>query len=300
MPLPSEHELYARFGSETIDFECCDTRFEVHVAGIGVNGLTRRARATARSIERRLNAFDEDSAVATLNRDGAVEDPHVAALVRRGLAYRERTDGTFDITQGPVEHAVKAFVRGETGSPEAAFADGAVHLDGSTVAVDRPLDLNGLAKGYIVDRAYDVVAGVGRQGYVNGGGDVAGPTGQIGVESPYGDETPLTVLATDWHVASSGGYKRGRDAVDHIYNPATEEIGSAHDVVTVVAERDCTEADALATALAASPLDDALALADRWSGLEALVVHDGVFHRTEGFHEHVAADGPGARSGWEL
>ena len=47
------------------------------------------------------------------------------------------------------------------------------------------------------------------------------------------------------------------------------------------------EADALATTLAALPLDDALSLAESWANAEALVVHGGVFHTTEGFETHV-------------
>jgi thiamine biosynthesis lipoprotein len=48
------------------------------------------------------------------------------------------------------------------------------------------------------------------------------------------------------------------------------------------------EADALATTLAASSLDDARSLAEQWPGLEVLIVHDGVFHTTDGFRAHVA------------
>jgi thiamine biosynthesis lipoprotein len=47
------------------------------------------------------------------------------------------------------------------------------------------------------------------------------------------------------------------------------------------------EADALATTLAALPLGDAKTLAAEWEGLEALVVHEGVFHTTDGFETHV-------------
>jgi len=57
--------------------------------------------------------------------------------------------------------------------------------------------------------------------------------------------------------------------------------------ITVVARRDCTEADALATTLAALPLAEARELASEWEGLEALMIHDGVFHTTDGFETHV-------------
>jgi len=114
------------------------------------------------------------------------------------------------------------------------------------------------------------------------------PTGPIAVESPYGDSRPLKVLETDWNVATSGNYHRERDGIDHVYDPTSERLGARHESVTVVAKRDCMEADALATTLAALPLADALERAAAWPDLEAFVVHDGVFRTTEGFDEHVA------------
>lgn len=276
-------------------FDCCDTRFALHVEGWRSDRAPVRAEETARGLERRLNAFDADSAVARLNRDGAVTDEHVAAVVRRGLEYRDRTGGAFDVVRGRLEHDLKAYLRGERDAPPepsgrggpGSPGDPAVRVSGSTVTADVPLDLNGLAKGYIVDRTYEALVGVGRRGFVDGGGDVARPTGPVGVESPYGDEAPLAVLETGWNVATSGGYRRRRGDVDHLYDPETGRIGGRHDLVTVVAERDCTEADALATTLSTLPVGDALSLADRWDGAEALVVHGGVFHETAGWEDHV-------------
>ena len=46
-------------------------------------------------------------------------------------------------------------------------------------------------------------------------------------------------------------------------------------------------ADALATTLAALTLAEARELASEWEGLEALIIHDGVFHTTDGFETHV-------------
>ena len=113
------------------------------------------------------------------------------------------------------------------------------------------------------------------------------PTGPVAIESPYGDDTPLKILDTNWHVATSGGYRRSRNGTDHIYDSTSESLGSRHESVTVVARRDCMEADALATTLAALPLDEARELAAKWDGLEALIIHDGVFHTTERFNTHV-------------
>lgn len=279
--------VYERTGEAYREFECCDTRFVIRATGVWATAGVDAAQQTARRLEAVLDAFDERSAVSRLNRTGSVENEHVARIVRRGLAYHERTDRVFDIRQGRVEYGLKAFLRGDRQSLPAAFDTGEIRLDGERVKSDHPLDLNGLAKGYLVDQTRSALAGVGRRGFVSGGGDMSPPTGPVAVESPYGDETPLKVLETDWFVASSGGYRRTRDGTDHIYDPTSERLGSRHESVTVVAERDCMEADALATTLAALPLDDALSLAESWDGVEALVVHDGVFHTTGGFEAHV-------------
>jgi len=280
--------LYDRVGSHTRTFDCCDTTFEVHAAGVRAAGGVDAAVAVARDLEGQLNAFDPTSDVAALARTGAVTNPHVARLVTRGLDYETRTDGVFSIRYGTTERSVKGYLREGGELPIHDDRAARVDVDGDTVTASRPLDLNGIAKGYLVDRAYDALQGPGRHGYVNGGGDIAGPTGGgVAVESPWGG-APLRVLATDWNVATSGAYKRRRGAVDHIYRPLDGQLGARNVLVTVVAQRDCTEADVLATTCAALHPDDAIALVDDWSGAEALVVHDGVFHETGGFDAHVA------------
>jgi len=279
--------VYERTGEAHREFECCDTQFVIRATGVRATTGVDATQQTVRRLEGELNAFDEKSAVSRLNRTGFVENEHVARIVRRGLEYYERTNGVFDIHQGRVECDLKAFLRDDRQSLPETFDTGEIELDGARVRTDHPLDLNGLAKGYIVDRAASTLSGVGRRGFVSGGGDMSPPPGPIAVESPYGDEMPLKVLETDWFVASSGGYRRTRNGANHIYDPTSERIGSRHESVTVVAERDCMEADALATALAALPLDDALSLAESWVNVEAFVVHGGVFHTTNGFDAHV-------------
>ena len=280
--------LLAAVGAERFEFACCDTTFAATVAGVRAGAAARRAMETAADLESQLNAFDEGSAVAALNREGSVENEHVARIVERWLEYSWRTAGRFDVRQGETEHRLKRYLRGEADGFQAAFGDGQVSVDGACVETDVPLDLNGLAKGYIVDQAAASLSGVARRGFVDGGGDLSPPTGPVAVESPYGDETPLRVLDTGWSVATSGSYRRRRSGADHIYDPARGRVGARSELVTVVAERDCMEADALATTLAASHPEEAIDLAEGWPGLEALVVTDGVFRETGGFGWHVA------------
>jgi thiamine biosynthesis lipoprotein len=279
--------VYEQFGGTRREFTCCDTTVLVRATGIRADATATTVRDVAESLESQLNAFDETSAVGHLNREGEVTNEHVVRIVRRGLEYYDRTGGVFDIHQGRVEHDLKAFLCGDSDTLPATFDTGTVRVDSTHVTTDVELDLNGLAKGYIVDRAAETLAGLGRRGFVSGGGDMSPPTGPVAIESPYGDDEPLKVLETDWNVATSGGYRRSRNGTDHVYDPTAKSFGSRHESVTVVARRDCMEADALATTLAALPLAEARELAAEWEGLEALIVHDGVFHTTEGFETHV-------------
>jgi len=279
--------FYERVGDAHREFRCCDTAFVVQATGMRANTAASTAQDTAKSLEAQLNAFESTSAVSRLNREGTVTNTHVAKIVRRGLEYFDRTDGVFDIHQGRVEHDLKAFLRGDSDELPQAFDTGTVSVNGDSVTTDVALDLNGLAKGYIVDQTARMLDGLARRGFVSGGGDMSPPTGPVAIESPYGDDKPLKILDTDWHVATSGGYRRERNGTDHVYDPTTGSLGSRHESVTVVARRDCVEADALATTLVALPLAEAQAFAEEWDGLEALVVHDGVFHTTSGFETHV-------------
>jgi len=122
------------------------------------------------------------------------------------------------------------------------------------------------------------------------GGDTSSASGSTGLGSMAFAGGTISVdgtLATDWNIATTGGYRRERDGIDHIYDPTAERVGSRHESVTVLAARDCMEADAVATTLAALPLAAAKQLAADWDGVEALIVHSGVFHTTDGFDEHV-------------
>ncbi len=280
--------VVARLGSAETAFECCDTTFRIEVTGPGANRALARAARVARDLEAQLDAFRDDSAVSQLNRTGTVENEHVARLLRRALDFQDRTDGAFDVRRGTLEHELKSYLRGDTETVPDTTPRADVTVDGHRVETTAPLDLNGLAKGYIVDRTAGAASGLGRSVFVSGGGDMTPPNGVVGIESPW-DDSHLTYLATDWAVATSGGYRRERDGHDHIYDPRDGDIGSRHDLVTVLSAVDCTTADALATTLSTLPYEEALTLVADWDGIEALLITDGVFRRTEGFEAHVAA-----------
>lgn len=273
---------------ERLSFRACDTTWSIVASGARAADATRAAAAEVLALEARLNAFDPQSRVSALYRDGIVEDKTIAHLVRRAIEYRDRTNGAFDVARGELERAVKSFIRGAGPRPPSTTARAEYSVCGDVVTTSARLDLNGIAKGAIVDAAARVLRKRGVAGFVDGGGDISPPTGPVAIESPYDADATIGLLSTRWNIATSGNSRRRRDDVDHIYDARSGRVGALHDQVTVVARRDCTEADVLATTLAALPLEAGFALVEDWPGVEALwVERDGIVIASSGMEDHL-------------
>ncbi len=165
-------------------------------------------------------------------------------------------------------------------------------------AVPITLDLNGIAKGYGVDRLAETLHGFGiSSGLVGIDGEMRAlglrPDGQpwaIAIEAPDPDRrAPQSLLALqDAAVATSGDYRHGVTVqgrrLSHTMDPMTgAPLRSSPASVTVVA-RSCAEADAWATALMVLGAEAGSDLAVR-RGLDALFLErraDGVQARTVG------------------
>lgn len=131
------------------------------------------------------------------------------------------------------------------------------------------VDLDGIAKGYVVDRALAAVSGT-TSALVNIGGDLAcRGTVTVAIEdptTPYDNAPPLTrVTITDRALATSGTARRGM----HIRDPRTGRPASVASA-TVVAS-DAMTADALATIAGILPPDDACAFVES-HGASCLIV----------------------------
>jgi thiamine biosynthesis lipoprotein len=149
---------------------------------------------------------------------------------------------------------------------------------------DIPINLNAIAKGFIVDRACErAVAQPGvRQVLLNLGGDlrVIGPKGVlVAIADPAQDADNAPPLAririANGAVATSGGYRRGVQVGErwhsHLLDARTgrpvEHVASA----SVVADT-AMDADVLATAFSVLHPDESLALAASLPGVACLLV----------------------------
>lgn len=213
-------------------------------------------------------------------------------VLRLGLEIGHVSGGAFDVGMGD---AVTAWGFG----PEAAAPDGiraamrtprrpahqALEFEGDHMrkVVPIALDLNGIAKGYGVDRLAETLrdhgiadALVGIDGEMRAMG--LRPDGEawtIAVEAPDAERrTPHSILALqDAAVATSGDYRhwvevQGR-RLSHTMDPRRGAPLIASPASVTVVARTCAEADAWATALMVLGLDKGAKLA-RQSGLDAL------------------------------
>lgn len=219
-----------------------------------------------------MNRYDERTAVGELNREGYLRDipPEVAEVVSRALYYHRRSQGTFDITVKPIidlfkekaDENEKALPSEKALKKALAFVDSNnIELRERTITFKQPgmgITLDGIAKGYIVDRASELLAAHGIQNHlINAGGDIR----TMGARA---DEKPWTVAIQDplkkrnypdivhmnnGAIATSGNYEIYFDRekmFHHIVDPRSGISPEMSTSVSVIAPT-TMDADALAT-----------------------------------------------------
>jgi FAD:protein FMN transferase len=243
--------------------------------------------AELEQVERTMTRFRSDSDIGRANSSAAAGPVVVSAatfaVLTEALRWAEASEGRFDPS---LARASELWDVGHRTAPPSTDAVRRVagrrlyrHLElgrrGSDVAVlfherEMGLDLGGIAKGYAVDRAVDVLREWGiAKALVNAGGDLyalgrspEGEAWRVGVQSPD-DPTQLTATLQleDQAVATSGDYQQyfdhGGRRYHHLLDPQTGEPRrtDAHSL-TVAASR-CLVADAATTALFGCAASDA-------------------------------------------
>ena len=145
-------------------------------------------------LESILSRHREDTPVARLNRFGLLREAprELIEVIRTGLELSRLSGGAFDMTVAPVLALHRnRFI--ETGGPPGEdevtrSLEGVgyekLHVAGATVSFQRPgmaLTLDGIAKGYVVDRTVAFLRRAGAQRIlVDAGGDLAA----LGVSAP--------------------------------------------------------------------------------------------------------------------
>ena len=255
-------------------------------------------------IDQMMSDYDPDSQLSQVNRDAFDEPVQVDADLLEVLAaaklYSCMSDGAFDITIGPVVQLWrKAREDGAAPTPEAiAKAKASVGHENLTLDAEKHtvqfakegmfLDLGGIAKGYAIDKAIEILQAGGVSGaMVDIGGDLrcfgTAANGKehwlIGLQDPADDETILMTLnMDDMAVATSGDYRRfvmiEEEKHSHIVDPTTADSAQDLSSVTIIAPT-ATAADALATAVTVLGNKKGLALIEKIENTEAILIANG-------------------------
>ena len=199
-------------------------------------------------VHERMSAQHADSDIGRINREGHLHpvavDPWTLDVLRLARCVSESTDGAFDIVW-----------------PGTGARHTDVILDGGAVRLKRPakLDVSGIAKGFAVDVAVEMLQSHGaRRGSINAGGDLRsfGPEpAPVAVRVPQGS-LPLPVLPYAAYATSSGEFGA------RLYDPRSG-VAAAFEWSVTVAATTCAIADALTKAVALlGPLPRLLAAVD--------------------------------------
>jgi thiamine biosynthesis lipoprotein len=238
-------------------------------------GALREAEAAVRAVEIRMSRWLADSEISRLNAAEAGEHVPLSAetfeVLRAARDAHVRSKGAFDVTCAPVIELWRdALARGELPSEgelaQARAASGWQQIELTRVAAVKRhaaarVDLGGIAKGYAIDRAAEILRQAGLAGgLVDIGGDLLcfgkPPTGDawtVDVQDPFAEGCFARLRLPDGGaVCTSGNYARFREIAgkrySHILDPRTLRPADAAASVTVVAA-DAVTADVWATAL---------------------------------------------------
>jgi len=256
-------------------------------------------------VEQLMSATDTGSQIYRLNNSGTrwVEmSPEVLYVLNRAHEYSILTDGAFDVTVKPLVdfwmEEVKRSGRIPTDEQLSGilelvnFADLVVDEENSRARFAREgmaVTLGGIAKGYAVDRACQVLLDAGIEyALVDIGGDmraIGEKQWRIGIADPRAEGKLLGVIELqDGAVATSGDYQRyhliGAERVHHIIDPRTGEPARFSMSVTVIAA-DSLSADALSTGIFVMGPDEGKLLLDAIGVAGLMVDPEGVMTTSE-------------------
>lgn len=264
--------------------------------------------AEFRRLDGQLSPYKADSELSQVNRQAGQKSvslsAELAALIDKSLWYSEQTGGAFDISYATLgkHYDFRKHKRADGTTTESLLeALNYRHLQfdkaKQTLRFGHPqtkIDLGGIAKGYAVDRAIDILrrAGVHHASVSAGGdsrmiGDKRGQPWLVGIRHPRDKIKNAAVIPlTDTAISTSGDYERffiddHHQRVHHIFNPATGRPtetgeggqGDSDRLISVsIIGPQGFDTDPLSTSVFVLGKQKGLALIDRLPGFEAVVI----------------------------
>jgi len=255
-----------------------------------------------------FNRFASSSYVSELNAKGNLVDvpPEMKTVIDRVFYYYRLTDGAFDVTVKPLVDLLKySFVTtGHPPTPEkvkevlALIGGNQISYKNGQISFLKEgmgITLDGIAKGYIVDKTAELIVKKGiKYVLVNAGGDIRGigdKSWKIAIRDPFMPDAYIeTITLKNNAIATSGNYEVYFDKeklYTHIVNPHTGCCPARSSSVSILA-RTTMDADALSTTVFILHPVAGKNFIDRLPNVEGLVVtRDGFKIYSQGWNKYV-------------
>ncbi|NCC05092.1 MAG: FAD:protein FMN transferase [Proteobacteria bacterium] len=240
-----------------------------------------------------FDRFDSVTALSTLNQNGRLNGApqELLDVVDFSATMSRHSGGRFDITIAPVVNLLER-THGKPDSKELREVLDLVNASGLRqngndlhfTSTGMAATLDGVAKGFIADRAAEVLMSHGVENFlIDAGGDICAQGSPEGLERPWrvaiedpdkGGNYPSIINLRSGAVATSGGYEVFFDPKKkshHLVNPSN---GSSPQYIKSVSVQAPTvmQADGLATTLSLMSPREALRLTSSLPGHSCLLV----------------------------
>ncbi len=276
---------------------------------------TLQAFQEIKRIEQLMSPWIESSDVSRMNQSAGKEWVKVSQetlkVIKEAKEISELSEGGFDITIGPLTQLWRMAREKKVPPPVEEvkqkldlvnFKNMMMDQEGKVFLKKRgmAIDLGGIAKGYAVDRAFELLNSLEYKNLiVNAGGDLRVGGSKldqpwaIGIQDPRSSQKMMArISVSNAAIATSGDYERffmyqGK-RYHHIFNPKTGFPTEDCQSVTIV----CTDgmtADALATAVFVLGPEKGYALCQKLNDVDCLIVDkEGKISLSQGLKDRIS------------
>lgn len=245
-----------------------------------------------------MTRFQSTSPIGHLNATGSLKGapPEVMEVLHSSLHYHTISQGAFDITVMPIVDLYQRSFQTNNAPPSPQALQEAMHRVGSqslTVTKDSvtfsrrdmEVTLDGIAKGYIIDRGMDLLRQQNIQhALINAGGDIVvhggkgeGKPWSIGIQDPWNHKRYVDVVTLNsGAVATSGNYEVFFDREKLFHHLIVPSKGTpAPSIASVsIQAANAMEADALATTAYVMGPDKGNRFIQQIRGAEGLIIEN--------------------------
>jgi thiamine biosynthesis lipoprotein len=246
-------------------------------------------------IDALMSPYKPDSEISAINQQASEKNVSVSTelfnLLKQSIHFSELSSGAFDITFASIgfqyDYRSHKKPNAQTISQQLKTINYKnLVLENHTVKFamqGMSIDLGGIAKGYAVDQAIEILQQCGiQQALVSAGGDSRilgdkqGRPWIIGIQHPRKKQAiALSIPLSNTAISTSGDYERfflsNKKRIHHIINPQTGKSATKSWSATVIGP-DATSTDALSTSIFILGAKKGLELINSLDNMDAIII----------------------------